>query len=592
MKRYGFLVLWLLAFLVLLIWLCALVVNISREIHRFDVQLRDERPWHISRLQVEMERMRGSLDLYLAAPTEEHRERATLHSEIFWSRATLLTEGRTGESTQNVDPELYARVSAMIRYMEMHQAEVDRMSIDDAEAFRSQLQKWIDGFLFRTIRLYEDGYVEAVHRSQTVQSTYHSIRDVLILLGTLGTLAMLAMLIALLRTRRLRLQAERNRQMQANFLARMSHEIRTPLNGIIGSIQLLEQAKDDSEFDNLIDTLHQASDALLAQINDILDYSRLESGQHKVDIVRFDLIELIAHSVAVFVPQAKAKNLALSFQHSQDDSLWVRGDDAKIRQILLNLIGNAVKFTDSGSILVSLKVRDEGDDQLWVVLGVRDSGVGIATDESEHLFQPFNQAHSRLQKQNGGSGLGLAISRQLAELMGGYLELESQLGRGSEFRICLPMRRAPATVKTADQKPKLYGDHRLHGRVLVAEDNTINQVIARRMLEKLGAEVDIANNGQQAYEMAKAGQYDLVLMDVQMPEMDGLEVSRKLRAKGYRTPIIALTANATLEARQECLQAGMVDFLSKPFRLRNLDCVVSPYLSATSVDPDADETSP
>ncbi|PTY37462.1 hypothetical protein BGP77_13240 [Saccharospirillum sp. MSK14-1] len=595
MKRYGFLVLWALAFLVLLIWLCALVVNISQEIDRFDEQLRDERPWHISRLQVEMERMGGSLDLYLAAPNDEHRQRALLNTEIFWSRAALLNEGSTGEYTNRVDPELYQKVATIMAYLEAHQDEVYRMSLADAQMLDSQLAQWIDNFQFGVFRLYESGYIRAVQRSDNVQATYYQIRDVLILLGTLGTLAMLAMLIALLRTRRLRMAAERSRQAQSNFLARMSHEIRTPLNGIIGTIQLLEQAHDKAEYDNLIDTLHQSSDALLAQINDVLDYSRLESGQHQVDITRFDLIELVTHSIAVFMAQAQTKNLALSFQHAQPDHLWVHGDDAKIRQILLNLVGNAIKFTDRGRIRVVLSVEEPDDGQLWVRLSVNDSGIGIPPDQRHRLFKPFNQASGPEQRHAGGTGLGLAICRQLAELMGGSMELESQVGRGSEFTLCLPLERAPVTVKTEPVPVvKNPADHALSGRVLVAEDNAINQVIARRMLEKLGVQSDIANNGRQALEMVQQTPYDLILMDVQMPELDGLEVARQLQRDGIEIPIIALTANATLDSRQDCLNAGMVDFLSKPYRLRNLENVVSPYLkdATISADPAVDETSP
>lgn len=594
LKRYGFVVFWALAFSILLVWLLTLVVRISYEIERFNEQLRDERPWHVTRLQVEAERMKGSLDLYLAAPSEAHRERAILHSEIYWSRAKLLTEGSTGAYTHNVDPELYNKVAVMIGFLRDHQPAVYRMSPDDARLLQTELVDWLEGFQFRTINLYEAGYAEAARRSTLVRETYHRIRDVLILLGSLGTLAMMALLIALLRTRRLRQAAEDNRQAQSNFLARMSHEIRTPLNGIIGTIQLLEQEPDAKEYERLIGTLHQSSEALLAQINDVLDYSRLESGRQKVDIVRFDLIELITHSVAVFVARAQAKGIELYFRHSQRDSLWVRSDDAKIRQILLNLIGNALKFTDEGRIVVRLAVEDEGDDRLWITLAVRDSGIGIPPDQRDRLFQPFNQAEGPLQRHTGGSGLGLAISRQLAEVLGGRMEMDSKVGRGSEFRLCVPMRRAPATVQTPDTRTATPHSAQLKGRVLVAEDNAINQLIAQRMLEKLGLEVLIAPNGHQAIRMAQEEDLDLILMDVQMPEIDGLEATRKLKAAGLSTPVIALTANATLNARQDCLDAGMVDFLSKPFRFRNLHSVVAPYLQAVEVSADqaADEKSP
>lgn len=596
LKRCGFFVLWALVFLVLLIWLCALIVSISHEITRFDEQLRDERPWHISRLIVELERMSGSLDLYLAAPSEEHRQRALLHSEIFWNQAVLLNAGTTGDYTYRVDPELYQKVANIIAYLEAHQTEVDRMSLADAQLLAHALAHWGESFQFGFFRLYENSYTETVERSKLVQATYYRIRDVLILLGSLATLAMLAMLIALLRMRHLRIAAERSRQAQASFLARMSHEIRTPLNGIIGTIQLLEQAHDTTECDNLIDTLDQSADALLAQINDVLDYSRLESGQHQIDTTCFDLIELLTHAIAVFKAQAQTKNLALSFQHAQSKHLWVYGDDAKIRQILLNLIGNAIKFTDSGHIKVQLTVEDQSADPLKVRLGVCDSGIGISPDQGERLFQPFNQANGSSQRHAGGTGLGLAISRQLAELMGGTLELESQLNQGSKFILCLPLLRATAPDTKAVLKPPTSkaNEPMLQGRVLVAEDNAINQVIARRMLEKLGADVDIARNGLEALAMVHQAHYDLILMDVQMPELDGLEVARQLQRDGITTPIIALTANATLDSRQDCLEAGMVDFVSKPYRLRNLENALSPYLKKTSVNVDqaVDETSP
>lgn len=578
LKRYGIIALWALIFIGLLFWLGSLVVRISGEIEHYGQQLRDDRPWHISQLQIEMERMKGSLDLYLLDPKPEFHGRAVLHTEIFWSRVKLLNEGKTGDYVRRYDTQLHRQIEGILNYLRANEDNIYTMTPAYAQELWQRLNGWIEAFQYRIVRLSEDGYRTAAERSDMVRDTYYSIRTVLISLGTMGFVAVTLLLFAYYRNRRLRVAAERANRIQADFLANMSHEIRTPLNGIIGTIQLLRDSTSESERQSLIATLAHSSEALLAQINDVLDYSRLESGRHHLDAQAFDLMDLVHTSVEVFSAQAQSKGIALRYHAPDRPHAWVLSDDAKIRQVLLNLVGNAIKFTDKGRVDVFLDVTPE-DDFLAVTLTVRDTGIGIPEDKQALLFKPFSQGDTTTSRRFGGTGLGLAISRQLAELLGGRIELDSKVGVGSEFRLQLELPRTEQ-AKRLDTEADASEDTplRLSGRVLVAEDNAVNQTIARRMLEKTGLRVDIAGNGNEVLEACQRHDYDLIFMDVQMPELDGLEAARRLRNRSYPAPIVALTANATLESRQACIEAGMVDFISKPFRYTGLRAVLRRHL--------------
>ena len=578
LKRYGVIAVWALIFIGLLVWLGSLVVRVSGEIEQYGEQLRDDRPWHISQLQIEMERMKGSLDLYLLDPKPEYRDRAVLHTEIFWSRAKLLNEGDTGDYVRKYDTQLHQQIDGILNYMRAHEDHIYQMPPSYVRELRQRLTRWIDSFQYRIVRLSEDGYRAAVERSEMVQNTYNSIRTVLISLGTMGFVAVTLLLFAYYRNRRLRVAAEQANRIQADFLANMSHEIRTPLNGIIGTIQLLRDSDSISERNSLIATLAHSSEALLAQINDVLDYSRLESGRQHLDAQAFDVMELVRTSVQVFSAQAQSKGIELRYHEPDRPHAWVLSDDAKIRQILLNLVGNAIKFTDRGRVDVFLDIESE-DDFLAVTLTVRDTGIGIPDDKQDLLFKPFSQGDNTTSRRFGGTGLGLAISHQLAELLGGRIELDSKVGVGSEFRLLLELPRTEQAKRLeTDESAAEETPLRLTGRVLVAEDNAVNQTIARRMLEKTGLRVDIAENGHEVLTACRDHSYDLIFMDVQMPELDGLEAARRLRLRSYPAPIVALTANATLESRQACIEAGMVDFISKPFRYTGLRAVLQRHL--------------
>ncbi|MEX2319702.1 MAG: response regulator, partial [Saccharospirillum sp.] len=553
------------------------------EINVYRDQLRDDRVWHITQLQLEMERLRGALTLYLESPTGQHREQASISTEILWSRAAVLTQGETGDFTRTYDTQIHNQVSSILNKLRSDETLIYDMSTEYARRLLPVLKTWIDSFRYRISRLTENAMSAADARGERVQQAYLQIRTVLLTLGALGAGLLVVLLWAFNRNRNLRLAAEKANRVQADFLANMSHEIRTPLNGIIGTIQLLAESRHESERQSLIGTLEQSSEALLSQINDVLDYSRLDSGHQRLDNQPFDLVKLIESSTRVFYAQARAKDIGLNFVPPPQASAWVNADDAKIRQILLNLVGNAIKFTGHGTVEVSMDLQDK-EEEYGLCLRVRDTGIGISRSKQVLLFQPFHQADASTSRRYGGTGLGLAISQQLAQLLGGRIELDSQFGRGSEFRLVLtlPTIEPPATQLGVTPGPEQFTGS-LSGSVLVAEDNPVNQTIARRMLEKAGITVTLVSDGHQVLERCARHRFDLILMDVQMPGLDGLEATRQLKARGDPTPIVALTANATQESHQTCLEAGMSDFITKPFRYQQLQRVLHLYLGGNQL---------
>ncbi len=362
--------------------------------------------------------------------------------------------------------------------------------------------------------------------------------------------------------------AETATQAKSEFLAAMSHEVRTPLNSIIGLTGLLAESPLDREQQDYIETVRASATTMLTLINDILDFSKIEAGRLELEAIPFQPAALCAEVIELLGFRAREKKISVHLRKSTGSDTCFLGDPGRLRQIILNLVGNAIKFTEAGEVEIRCQSTPLAGGQGELRFTVRDTGPGIPAAAQAGLFQAFAQAERSTTRRFGGTGLGLAISRQLVELMGGEIGLESNEGQGATFWVALRLPRSsnlPPAAAPREAEP--VGDLRLDARVLLVEDNPVNQKVALLQLERLGCRADLATNGLEAIEAYKRGEYDVILMDCQMPVMDGFEATRMLRTlemPGRRTPIIALTAHAMKGDRDRCLAAGMDDYLAKP----------------------------
>lgn len=384
--------------------------------------------------------------------------------------------------------------------------------------------------------------------------------------------------------------AQRKSAVKSQFLATMSHELRTPLHGILGVARLLHIESNDSSVQRRVELIESSGMHLLELINDLLDISRIESGQLKIAMSEFD-VNAEAHRVAeIYAVRAGDKGLSFSFDCRVEGACWVVGDPSRLRQVLHNLLGNAVKFTKTG--FVSMSLEQVSQDKFVFV--VRDSGVGISPEDQAHIFEAFHQAGATAARPFEGTGLGLTIAREVAQAMGGDITCRSALDVGSSFRFTVRLQpiaqvsaSAPAS-SDATQAPATRGEF----QVLLAEDNDLNALIAQAFLEREGVIVERANNGREAVRRAlrEVGRPHLVLMDVLMPTMDGMAATREIRAREQalglaRVPVIAMTATASDEDKGACLAAGMDDFLPKPFSAEQLANVMALWLDRPGIKP-------
>ena len=376
-------------------------------------------------------------------------------------------------------------------------------------------------------------------------------------------------------------RAEAASHAKSEFLATMSHEIRTPMNGVMGMLQLLQGSQLDEKQKSQVEIAAGSADTLMRLLNDILDFSKIESGKLEFELIAFPLPPAITEVVALLRSRAAEKRLELTLNLPPDLPDHVIGDAVRLKQVLLNLTGNAIKFTERGRVEIAAVVVRRTDTVVTLRFSVNDTGIGIDPATQAKLFQVFSQGDTSMTRRFGGTGLGLAISQRLVNRMGGHILVQSTPGEGSEFSFELTLPIGTAPLRTT-RSPFASRSHRLSGRLLVVEDDRVNQRVIELLLEKIGLECTIVGDGFSAVEVATLEPWDAVLMDCQMPGMDGYEATRLIREKlaGVPLPIIALTANAMAGDRERCVAAGMDDFLAKPVRQQELHACLEKWLTA------------
>ncbi|UDF05102.1 response regulator [Asticcacaulis sp. AND118] len=382
-----------------------------------------------------------------------------------------------------------------------------------------------------------------------------------------------------------RLSAEHANVAKSEFLANMSHELRTPMNAIIGIVSLLERgsALDEKQM-KLLSVLRLSSDSLLNLINDLLDVAKIESHELVLESRPINIADIVAEVGSMMSVRAAEKDIMLNIKTAPREELGIHGDALRLQQVITNLVSNAVKFTDEGFVNILVKSSPLPDGQREIGIDVVDSGIGMSVKQVDKIFEKFTQADPSISRRFGGTGLGLAITRQLAELMGGRIVVQSREGMGSRFSVSIPAQAVQNTAlpaATVIAALKTPSPAQALGRVLLAEDYEGNIIVAQAMLEDQGFQVEVARNGREAVETASAGGFDLILMDVQMPEMDGLEATRRIREMENvkHVPIIGMTAHALEGDRERCLAAGMDNYVAKPFNPMQLQAAIRKALS-------------
>ncbi len=382
---------------------------------------------------------------------------------------------------------------------------------------------------------------------------------------------------ALLQTKEEALAANRAK---SDFLANMSHEIRTPLNGIIGLNHLALTHAPPQNIKTYLDKIDFSAKTLLKIVNDILDFSKIEAGHMQLEYTDFRIERSIQFALDMLQPQTNERNIYLKYECKGDLPEYVMGDPLRLRQVILNLLNNAVKFTHEGGVTITLTCQKPIDNQCDITFAITDTGIGMTPSQVSKIFQPFMQADASTTRRYGGTGLGLPITRSLIEAMGSELEVISEQGMGTTFQFTLHMQ-IPTNVRDGrdiDTSDKNTADILQGKQILLVEDNEINQLIATEVLENMGIKVTVAGDGQQGVDMALHGSFDLVLMDIQMPIMDGLTAARLLRTNSYDKPIIAMTANAMKEDRVKAKEAGMQEHIAKPFDVGELQSLLQTWL--------------
>ena len=521
--------------------------------------------WQIGRLahaRLELARAKDNMDRALASMADGFLLCDADDRVVAWNNRYL-----------EMFPWLRAVIGVGVGFGSLVEAGAQALAADPAEQSAWREQRWAhhrSGHATFELELQDGSVIHVIERRTPDGGMVSVMRDI--------TLAERELT-------RAKAAAEASNRAKSHFLAAMSHEIRTPLNGVLGMNSLLLKTRLTDEQRSYARTIRTSGKALLALINDILDLSRVEAERLELVIAEFDPRRLVEDVAASIAPRAHDKGLAFDVHFQRDLPAVLLGDEGRLRQVLFNLIGNAVKFTERGSVNVEIGARLLDDEQVELVASVRDTGIGIAADALPGLFERFKQADNGIARRYGGSGLGLAISRGLIDLMGGRIDVETEPGRGSTFRVNVSLRRGQSlNIATADTTFDGAADMVAAGglHVLVAEDNEVNQHVVRAMLTNMGHSCEMACDGLEVVSKVTAGRFDLILMDIQMPNLDGLAATRRIRALGgivAHIPIIALTANAMVEDKQAYIEAGMNEHVSKPIEIGKLALAITRVLS-------------
>ncbi|NIC07300.1 ATP-binding protein [Billgrantia bachuensis] len=538
--------------------------------------------WHAYKLDRDITQLRS--DLALRAENARSLESLRLRFELIYSRVNLLQRGDINQLLAKIPlaerllPDLVVLMDDIDHLLE----EIVQLGEEERWVLSDRLER-VGGLTEQLIVALNGHLAEAATREREMLQTLYALLLALILAMSLAALMVIVFLIREARdnaearrslealSRKLQTTARRAEaasQSKSEFLATVSHEIRTPLNGVIGMSDLLLDQPIDTQSREYARTLHVSAARLLELINDILDFSKIESGKLELERRTFRLAALIEDACELFAPRARDKGLELVAQVSPALPEQLMGDPTRLRQVLLNLLSNAIKFTEHGEVRVEATLNAQGQ----LNLAVCDTGPGIAEDKLARLFEPFRQGDASTARRYGGTGLGLAISRRLAEAMDGSIGVDSRPGQGSCFWIELPLEPAHDDHEAEVPEPTRL-EPSVGGRVLLVEDDPVNQQVAVALLGRLGCEVNVVDSGQRALALAGREAFDMIFMDVQMPGMDGLETTRRLRETGgwcARVPIVAMTAGGPGAERERCLAAGMTDYLVKPLRRTEL----------------------